>query len=100
MKTTMQPRVDHLHSSRPTGALPWWRRIWSFLPAVGLGRAPRNLRLCESVSLGEKRVVAVVQYETQRFLIGGSAHSVTLLARLGETPEFSELLAEWCERQR
>ena len=64
------------------------------------GKAPRRLRLCESLSLGEKRVVAVIQFEGQQFLVGGSAHSVNLLARLGESPDFSELLAEWCERQR
>ena len=44
------------------------------LPAVGIRRAARQLRLCESVSLGEKRVVAVIQYEGQKFLVGGGAH--------------------------
>lgn len=78
----------------------WWRRWWSALPALRVRKAPRQLRLCESVSLGEKRVVAVIQYENQRFLIGGSAHSINLLARLGEGPDFAELLSEWCERQR
>jgi hypothetical protein len=45
-------------------------------------------------------MVAVIQYEGQKFLVGGSAHSVSLLARLGSTADFSELLTEWCERQR
>lgn len=77
-----------------------WQRIWNALPGIRVGKAPRRLRLCESLSLGEKRVVAVIQFEGQQFLVGGSAHSVNLLARLGESPDFSELLVEWCERQR
>lgn len=43
---------------------------------------PRRLRLRESVVLGEKRFVAVIEFEHQRFLIGGAAQSVQLLARL------------------
>lgn len=78
----------------------WLNRIWQALPRLRMQKAVRRLRLCESVSLGEKRLVAVVEYERQRFLIGGSAQSVSLLARLGEGTDFSELLSEWCERQR
>jgi len=78
----------------------WWVKLWQALPAVRVRRAPRQLRLCESLSLGEKRLVAVIQYEDQKFLVGGSVHSVSLLARLGSAPDFSELLTQWCERQR
>jgi len=45
-------------------------------------RPPRQLRLCESLALGERRFVAVVEFERQRFLIGGAAGSVALLAHL------------------
>jgi flagellar biogenesis protein FliO len=45
-------------------------------------RGPKQLRLCESLALGEKRLVAVLQFGEQRFLIGGTANSVTLLAEL------------------
>ena len=40
--------------------------------------------------MGEKRFVAVVQFEAQQFLIGGSVSTVSLLARLDKTVEFSE----------
>jgi flagellar biogenesis protein FliO len=95
--------------TRPTGNLSpaspgldwtWLRRLWQRVAVVREPKAPRRLRLCETLTLGHKRVVAVVQYDNQRFLVGGSAHSVSLLARLGEGPDFSELLTEWCERQR
>jgi flagellar biogenesis protein FliO len=50
-------------------------------------RPLRHLRLAETVSLGEKRFVAVVQFERERFLIGGTANAVALLATL--SPEDS-----------
>ena len=78
----------------------WWQRLWRSLLKLRKPQLPHRLQLCESLSLGGKRMVAVIQYDTCRFLIAGSANSVTLLARLGESPDFSELLSEWCERQR
>src|SRR5271167_4257896 len=45
-------------------------------------RPEPQLRLCESVTLGERRFVALIQVEKQRFLIGGSSAAVVLLAQL------------------
>jgi flagellar biogenesis protein FliO len=59
------------------GASALWERI------VRLGRrAPRRLRLAESLPLGERRFVAVVEFENSRFLLGGTSSSLVLLARL------------------
>jgi len=59
----------------------WWRR------ALHLSRRPpRRLRLCESLPLGERRFVAVVEFESSRFLLGGTAGSLVLLARLEDSP--------------
>jgi len=55
----------------------WWRR----LPGMSL-REPRRLRLCESLSLGERRFVAVIEYEHKRFLVGGTSASLALLTPL------------------
>jgi len=77
-----------------------WKLIRQLLPEVRVRKAPRRLRVCESVSLGEKRMVAIIQCEGQKLLIGGGASSVSLLARLGEGPDFGQMLTEWCERQR
>ena len=75
----------------------WWRKAFG---ALGVHKTVRRLRLCESVSLGEKRLVAVVEYDRQKFLVGGGVQSICLLARLGDSRDFSELLTEWCERQQ
>jgi flagellar biogenesis protein FliO len=45
----------------------------------------RGLRLCESLSLGNKRLVAVVECDDQRFLVGVTAESISLLQTLGPT---------------
>jgi len=47
-------------------------------------RTPRRLRLCESLPLGERRFVAVVEFEAARFLVGGTPSSVVLLSRLAD----------------
>ncbi len=45
-------------------------------------RAPKALIVSESATLGDRRLVSVVQFERQRFLIGCGPSTVTLLARL------------------
>jgi len=45
-------------------------------------RSARRLRLSETLSLGEKRFLAVVQFQHQEFLVGGTGQSIALLARL------------------
>lgn len=58
----------------------------------------KRLRVCETVSLGEKRFVAVIQVDGQQFLVGGSSSSVTTLARLETSQEFSDVLQRQCEQ--
>lgn len=54
-----------------------WRRVLQLSR-----RAPQRLRLCESLPLGDRRFVAVVEFENCRFLLGGTSASLVLLARL------------------
>src|SRR5271170_6954655 len=62
------------------------RRVLEFRERVLLlgRRAPRRLRLCESLPLGERRFVAVVEFEAERFLVGGTPSSMVLLSRLAD----------------
>lgn len=58
---------------------PWIGRLVAWNRQRG---SARQLRVTESVSLGEKRFVAVVQFKEQRFLVGGTGTSLTLLTEL------------------
>ena len=60
-------------------------------------RSVRRLRLSETLSLGEKRFLAVVQFQHQEFLVGGTGNSIALLARLdapGVTPDSRDGIQE------
>lgn len=56
------------------------RTLWNH---VTIRRRERSLRIAETVSLGDKRFVAVLEFERQRFLIGVTNQSVSLLQGLG-----------------
>ena len=45
-------------------------------------RDRRTLRLCETLSLGEKRFLAVIEVNQERFLVGSAGNSVALLTPL------------------
>jgi flagellar biogenesis protein FliO len=72
-------------------------RVWSVLQEtlerlkarITAVRPPRRLKVSEAVPLGDKRFVAVVQFERKRYLIGGAPNSLVLLARLDEDPTTS-----------
>jgi len=60
-------------------------------------RSTRRLRLSETLSLGEKRFLAVVQFQQQEFLVGGTGNSIALLARLDSsraTPDSQDRMQE------
>lgn len=66
-----------------------WQRVLRIVVHIVLhiGRWPaRRLRLCESLPLGERRFVAVLEFEESRFLVGGTSASLVLLARLEDRP--------------
>jgi len=44
-------------------------------------RRERRLHLCETVSLGERRMVALIQFDSQPLLVGVTPNSITLLTQ-------------------
>jgi flagellar biogenesis protein FliO len=62
-------------------------RMMRFGQQIAAGRRERSLRLCETLPLGERRFLAVVLVEQQRFLVGASGSSIALLARLPSEPD-------------
>ncbi|ABF40645.1 hypothetical protein Acid345_1643 [Candidatus Koribacter versatilis Ellin345] len=65
--------------------------VWSNL-RQHIRREPRKLRLEETLALGDRRFVAIVNCENNRFLIGGGANSVALLSPLSDAIAFREVL--------
>lgn len=57
-------------------------RAWSWINRKYTLSATKQLRVAETVSLGDKRFVAVVHVAGQKFLIGGGAQGVSLLTQL------------------
>jgi flagellar biogenesis protein FliO len=75
------------------GMLRWLvskKRAWR-------SRLPRQLCLRETLGLGERRFVAVVEFEQQRFLVGGTGNSLSMLANLAGPPkaEAAEEVPTW-----
>ena len=76
-----------------------WQRAWTGIVGSGApfahlpGRLStsrkreRRLRLCETVSLGEKRFLALVEVGHQEFLVGGAGGSVALLKELSSAAD-------------
>jgi len=53
-------------------------------------RRERRLRLCEMLSLGEKRFIAVVEYGQEKFLLAGTPQNISLLKRLDPNSQGTE----------
>jgi flagellar biogenesis protein FliO len=60
------------------------KNIWQWSRRTVKARKPRRLRVCETLSLGERRFLAVIEFDRQEFLVGGTGSSLELLARLQE----------------
>ena len=92
----------------PTSAGIFWGQVlalWGKLQRFSR-RAPRRLRLCESLPLGERRFVAVVEFDRTRFLLGGTPSSLVLLSRLSDgdvlsdgKEESAEAGVRWADKQ-
>jgi flagellar biogenesis protein FliO len=68
-------------------------RAWEWIQARQAARSSaRRLRVAETVSLGEKRFVAVVQVDGRHFLLAGGPSNIALLAQLNETEPFEDVL--------
>lgn len=75
-------------SVSPVSSLPeaaWLvilRKFWQSARRAITVRKARRLRVCETLSLGDRRFLAVIEFDRQEFLVGGSGNSLELLARL------------------
>jgi flagellar biogenesis protein FliO len=58
------------------------KELWHRIQRTVLTRKVRRLRVLETLALGERRFLAIVEFDRQEFLLGGSGSSLLLLARL------------------
>jgi flagellar biogenesis protein FliO len=66
------------------------KTLWQWVRCAVKPRKARRLRLCETLPLGERRFLAVIEFDRQEFLVGGAGNSLTLLARLHEGTVITE----------
>jgi len=65
------------------GLTALWRRVVAALQrSQKISRGPNRLQVTETISLGERRFVAVVQVDGGRYLIGGTAANLVMLATI------------------
>ncbi|MGO8758244.1 MAG: flagellar biosynthetic protein FliO [Terracidiphilus sp.] len=81
-------KLDEVRPDLLSRALSWLR---------GDPPAPKRLRLAETVSLGEKRFVAIIHAEGHKFLVGGGASGVVLLTDLDEGTKPLDNLGSFAE---
>ena len=67
-----------------------WKWLTRHSRGVLARGVPRRLKVAETVSLGEKRFVSILQVDGEQFLVGGSPSNVVLLAKLEAKPETLE----------
>ena len=66
------------------------KNLWQWVRRAARVRKSRRLRVCETLSLGERRFLAVIEFDRQEFLVGGSGNSLELLARLQDGTVITE----------
>lgn len=66
------------------------KNLWQWVRSAVKPRKVRRLRVCETLSLGERRFLAVIEFDRQEFLVAGSGNSLALLARLHEGKVIAE----------
>ena len=83
--------VPHTSGETPSLAETLLSRIRSVFSSVRIERRTHRLKLCETLSLGDKRLIALVECGNKRFLIAATAQNISLLETLTgpDAPEVS-----------
>src|SRR5271165_1162248 len=75
-------------------------RIQAAFCKVKFERRTRQLKLCETLSLGEKRLLALVECGGRRFLIAATAQNISLLETLNATDDPEERSASLMDGEK
>ena len=102
------PEISQAATERPVPPLlsalqGAWKWIQRHGGATILTPRNRRLRVSETISLGDKRFVSIVEVDGTSFLIGGGTGSVVLLTPLTPRPESQSfpgaLRVAWGEKE-
>ena len=91
-RRVLPPEPDEIKQEMPQGLLGG---LFSWLR--GGAPARKQLRLVETVPLGEKRFVAIIHAQGRKYLVGGGTSGVALLTSLDEPVSHSESIAAVAE---
>ena len=64
-----------------------WQRLRRRWPSLRINRSPRQVRILETLQLGEKRQLLVVSVDGRKLLIGAAANFMATLAELERNAE-------------
>ena len=100
------PSAQPVAAARSFGALLQKLQLgWHWLQVnskVRMQTKSRRLRVSETVSLGEKRFVSIVEVDGTSFLIGGGSGNVSLLTQLADlkaSHPFEQAVADAWQRE-
>jgi hypothetical protein len=79
----MWSAVAERTTAAPSRNAPLWKPLWNGLAAalrkVRVQKKPRSLRMQETLPLGERRFLAVVQWGNEKLLLGVTPQGISLL---------------------
>lgn len=87
MDATQKPSLSRIASSLAASVARVFTTVRNVASRVKVRRAERLLRVCETLPLGDRRFLLLVQCDQRRYLIGASAHAITLIDRLDESAD-------------
>ncbi len=79
MPETLGQRTGELHWTAPGFFRPVFEAIGRGLRHIHIRRKLRTLHLQETLALGDKRFLAVVEWKNEKLLLGVTPHTITLL---------------------
>jgi hypothetical protein len=88
---TQEPPIE-VKAEKEAAPQPLLLRAWSWLQKNNKFSATKQLRVSETISLGDKRFVSLIHVDGQKFLIGGGASGVSLLTQLGAGQASADVL--------
>jgi len=84
MDATQKPALAWLSAALSISVTRVLATVRKAVRHVRVRRTQRSLRVCESLALGDRRFLLLVQCDRRRYLIGAATQSITLVDRLDE----------------